>query len=100
MARIVMKFGGTSMAGIERIRHVAGLVKREAERGNQIAVVVSAMAGETDRLVQLCREAAARIEGTTITDCGPVPLKFRKKIIKLVPLYPGAFFVSHKVLKG
>ena len=59
MPRIVMKFGGTSMAGSERIRHVAGLVKREAERGNQVAVVVSAMAGETDRLVQLCREAAS-----------------------------------------
>ena len=59
MARIVMKFGGTSMAGIERIRHVASLVKREVEAGNQIAVVVSAMAGETDRLVQLCREAAS-----------------------------------------
>jgi aspartate kinase len=58
MARIVMKFGGTSMAGIERIRHVAGLVKREIERGNEVAVVVSAMAGETDRLVQLCKEAA------------------------------------------
>jgi aspartate kinase len=53
-----MKFGGTSMAGIERIRHVAELVKAEAERGNQVAVVVSAMAGETDRLVQLCKEAA------------------------------------------
>ena len=59
MARIVMKFGGTSMAGIERIRHVAALVKREVEAGNQVAVVVSAMAGETDRLVQLCREAAS-----------------------------------------
>jgi len=59
MARIVMKFGGTSMAGIERIRHVANLVKREAERGNQVAVVVSAMAGETDRLIHLCREAAS-----------------------------------------
>jgi aspartate kinase len=59
MARIVMKFGGTSMAGIERIRHVAGLVKREAEAGNDVAVVVSAMAGETDRLVQFCREAAS-----------------------------------------
>jgi aspartate kinase len=47
------------MAGIERIRHVANLVKREAEAGHQIAVVVSAMAGETDRLVQLCREAAS-----------------------------------------
>jgi len=54
-----MKFGGTSMAGIERIRHVAALVKREADRKNDLAVVVSAMAGETDRLVQLCREAAA-----------------------------------------
>ncbi|MBV9932553.1 MAG: aspartate kinase [Alphaproteobacteria bacterium] len=59
MARIVMKFGGTSMAGIERIRHVAGLVKREVEAGNQAAVVVSAMAGETDRLVQFCREASS-----------------------------------------
>jgi aspartate kinase len=59
MARIVMKFGGTSMAGIERIRHVAGLVKREAEAGNQLAVVVSAMAGETDRLIQFCREASS-----------------------------------------
>src|SRR3954463_10321617 len=58
MARIVMKFGGTSMAGIERIRHVAQLVKREVEAGNQAAVVVSAMAGETDRLVQFFREAS------------------------------------------
>jgi aspartate kinase len=59
MARIVMKFGGTSMAGIERIRHVAGLVKAEVEAGHQVAVVVSAMAGETDRLVQFCREASS-----------------------------------------
>ena len=58
MPRIVMKFGGTSMAGIERIRHVADRVKREVGAGNQVAVVVSAMAGETDRLVQLCKEAA------------------------------------------
>ena len=57
--RIVMKFGGTSMAGIERIRSVAARVKRESDAGNQVLVVVSAMAGETDRLVQLCREAAA-----------------------------------------
>jgi aspartate kinase len=52
------------MAGIERIRHVAGLVKREAERGNEVLVVVSAMAGETDRLVQLCREAAPLYDPT------------------------------------
>ena len=59
MARIVMKFGGTSMAGMERIRSVAQRVKRETERGNAVAVVVSAMAGETDRLVGFCREASA-----------------------------------------
>ena len=59
MSRIVMKFGGTSMAGIERIRSVAARVKREADAGNEVLVVVSAMAGETDRLVQFCREAAA-----------------------------------------
>jgi aspartate kinase len=58
MARIVMKFGGTSMAGIERIRNVASRVKREVEAGNEVAVVVSAMSGETDRLVGFCREAS------------------------------------------
>lgn len=58
MARIVMKFGGTSMAGTERIRSVAQRVEREVNAGNQVAVVVSAMAGETDRLVNFCREAA------------------------------------------
>jgi aspartate kinase len=59
MARIVMKFGGTSMAGIERIRSVALRVKREVDAGNAVAVVVSAMAGETDRLVGFCREASS-----------------------------------------
>ena len=58
MAKIVMKFGGTSMAGTERIRNVASRVKKEVDAGNQVAVVVSAMAGETDRLVGFCREAA------------------------------------------
>ncbi|TAD83886.1 MAG: aspartate kinase, partial [Sphingomonadales bacterium] len=57
MARIVMKFGGTSMAGTERIRRVANIVRAQAARGDQVAVVVSAMAGETDRLVNFCREA-------------------------------------------
>lgn len=52
-----MKFGGTSMAGTERIRRVANIVRAQAAGGNQVAVVVSAMAGETDRLVNFCREA-------------------------------------------
>ncbi|WP_311267034.1 aspartate kinase [Sphingobium sp. WCS2017Hpa-17] len=59
MARIVMKFGGTSMAGMERIRNVAARVKHVVEQGHEVAVVVSAMAGETDRLVGFCKEASA-----------------------------------------
>ena len=58
MAIIAMKFGGTSVADLPRIRHVAELVKREVERGNQVAVVVSAMAGETNKLVGWTNEAA------------------------------------------
>ena len=52
-----MKFGGTSMAGTERIRRVANIVRKQAAGGHEVAVVVSAMAGETDRLVNFCREA-------------------------------------------
>jgi len=51
MARIVMKFGGTSVADIDRIRNAATRVKAEVERGNEVAVTVSAMSGETNRLV-------------------------------------------------
>lgn len=58
MARIVMKFGGTSMAGMERIRNVAARIKHVVGQGNEVAVVVSAMAGETDRLVGFAREAS------------------------------------------
>lgn len=58
MARIVQKFGGTSVADIERIRNAALRVKREVEAGNQVAVVVSAMAGETNRLVDLVQKAS------------------------------------------
>lgn len=59
MALIVQKFGGTSVADLDRIRAVALKVKREVERGNQVAVVVSAMAGTTDALVGLTRDASA-----------------------------------------
>jgi aspartate kinase len=59
MPRLVMKFGGTSVANIERIRNVARHVKRETDAGREVAVVVSAMAGATDQLVAWCREAAA-----------------------------------------
>ena len=58
MAKIAMKFGGTSVADLDRIRHVATLVKRERDRGNEVAVVVSAMAGETNKLVGWTNEIA------------------------------------------
>jgi aspartate kinase len=57
MARIVQKFGGTSVADIERIRNAAALVKREVDAGNQVAVVVSAMAGATNQLVDWTMQA-------------------------------------------
>jgi aspartate kinase len=59
MPTLVMKFGGTSVADIERIRSVARHVKREVDAGHEVAVVVSAMAGATNQLVAWCREAAA-----------------------------------------
>jgi aspartate kinase len=58
MGRLVIKFGGTSVADIERIRNVARHVKREVDAGHEVAVVVSAMAGTTNRLVEWCREAS------------------------------------------
>jgi aspartate kinase len=58
MPRLVMKFGGTSVATVERIRNVAQHVKREVAAGYDVAVVVSAMAGKTNELVGWCREAS------------------------------------------
>jgi aspartate kinase len=57
MARLVMKFGGTSVADIDRIRNAAHHVKREVDAGHEVAVVVSAMSGATDQLVAWCEEA-------------------------------------------
>ncbi len=58
MAVVVMKFGGTSVANVERIRNVAAHVKREVDAGNRVAVVVSAMAGATNQLVAWVNEAS------------------------------------------
>ncbi|KTQ95746.1 aspartate kinase [Aureimonas ureilytica] len=59
MARLVLKFGGTSVADIARIRNVARHVKREVDAGHQVAVVVSAMSGKTNELVGWCTEASS-----------------------------------------
>ncbi len=61
--RLVQKFGGTSMADIERIRASARLVKEEVDAGNEVAVVVSAMAGSTDQLVDWTRQMDRDLDG-------------------------------------
>ena len=58
MARIVQKFGGTSVADVARIKNVARRVKPEVDSGNEVAVVVSAMAGATDQLVDWTRDTS------------------------------------------
>src|ERR1700730_9052417 len=59
MARLVMKFGGTSVADVEHIKNVARHVKREVDQGHEVAVVVSAMAGTTNQLVAWTRATAS-----------------------------------------
>ncbi|NQX79524.1 MAG: aspartate kinase, partial [Hyphomicrobiaceae bacterium] len=56
MARVVMKFGGTSVANLDCIRNASKHVKREFESGNEVAVVVSAMSGTTNQLVEWVRD--------------------------------------------
>jgi aspartate kinase len=58
MPLVVQKFGGTSVANIDRIKHVAGLVARSRQAGDTVLVVLSAMSGETDRLMKLAHEVA------------------------------------------
>ena len=60
MSLIVQKFGGTSVANIERIRNVAKKVLGYHEQGNKVVVVLSAMAGQTDGLIQLAHEMTER----------------------------------------
>lgn len=58
MGLVVQKFGGTSVANIEKIKNVAAKAIREKKAGNDVIVVLSAMAGETDRLINLAHNAA------------------------------------------
>ena len=53
MVKKVLKFGGTSVGTIDRILHVANIIKKERSLGNKIIVVVSAMAGKTNELIKL-----------------------------------------------
>ena len=55
MVKKVLKFGGTSVGSIERIQHVANIIKKEHELGNKIIAVVSAMSGQTNELIKLSK---------------------------------------------
>ena len=68
MSRLVMKFGGTSVADLERIRRVARLVAAEVAAGHKVAVVVSAMAGKTNELVAWTDAAGAAAQGLPLSD--------------------------------
>ncbi|WP_309643228.1 aspartate kinase [Phenylobacterium sp.] len=68
MSRLVMKFGGTSVADLERIRRVGRLVAAEVAAGHQVAVVVSAMSGKTNELVAWTDGAGAAVQGLTPSD--------------------------------
>lgn len=68
MALIVQKFGGTSVADLERIRNVARKVKQEIDLGNKVAVVVSAMSGVTDQLVGLVRQISTLSTDTSLEE--------------------------------
>jgi aspartate kinase len=59
MALYVQKFGGTSVGNLERIQHVAHLIERTYKGGHQLVVVLSAMSGETDRLLKMAKELSA-----------------------------------------
>ena len=62
MIKKVLKFGGTSVGSIERIQHVANIIKKEHDAGNQIIAVVSAMSGETNKLIKLSKDISKKFD--------------------------------------
>ena len=62
MVKKVLKFGGTSVGTLERIQHVAKIIKKEKSSGNKIIVVVSAMAGKTNELIDLSKEISEEFD--------------------------------------
>ena len=62
MTKKVLKFGGTSVGSIERIQHVANIVKKENLAGNNVVVIVSAMAGKTNELIKLSKEISDKFD--------------------------------------
>ena len=66
MAKKVLKFGGTSVGTIERILHVAKIIKKEHDSGNQVIAIVSAMSGKTNELLKQSKSISANFKATLI----------------------------------
>ncbi|MEE8438261.1 MAG: aspartate kinase [Micropepsaceae bacterium] len=114
MSKIVMKFGGTSVADLDRIRHVARIVKAEVDQGHQVAVVVSAMSGETNKLAEWIRELSpvhdAReydvvvasgeqvTAGLTAVALGAIGVTARSWLGWQVPIHTSKFHGSARIL--
>ena len=62
MIKKILKFGGTSVGTIERIKHVANIIRKEHVSGNQIIAVVSAMSGKTNELIELSKEISEKFD--------------------------------------
>jgi aspartate kinase len=100
VALIVQKFGGTSVADLDRIRNVAGRVARSRAAGNQLAVVVSAMAGETNRLLGLAKQAHPRPddrESDVLTSTGEQVTSALTALVLQEMGVPARSFLGHQV---
>ena len=72
MNLIVQKFGGTSVGSVERIKNVAKIIQQEKSLGNQVVVVVSAMSGETNKLIDFCEQISTRRDKEILAECDVV----------------------------
>ena len=62
MVKKILKFGGTSVGTVERIQHVANIIKNEYNNGNQIIAIVSAMSGNTNELIKFSKNISANFD--------------------------------------
>ena len=91
MVKKVLKFGGTSVGSVERIQHVANIIRKERENGNQIIAVVSAMSGKTNELIRLAKiKNEKRFIILKIQD---IKIDFKSRMIKIFNSF--GYNISH-----
>ena len=107
MSKKVLKFGGTSVGTVERIQHVAGIVKKEHSAGNSVVVIVSAMAGKTNELIKLSSEISEKfnngMEFFSSFGGNPVSCKIASEVINEIEskdLQKNAMTIGNYIKKG